>query len=133
MTITALEGDGNPVAEPVLFDLWLSDDADGDGLTGTTASGTVQAKAASGEVIATPVARKAPRVQALRVSGVTMTSVPLRPLPIGGLGLMSPQWGNINCTAIDPPLDGFSHRVMTAGHEIRVAVAPQSDFPQWGK
>lgn len=45
------------------FDLWLSDASSGAGLTGTTASGAVAAKAASGIDLATYTAKKALRVQ----------------------------------------------------------------------
>lgn len=65
VTITALDAAGNAVAQPVLFDLWLSDAATGLAVTGTTASGTVTAKSASGSVFSTLVSKKALRVQSL--------------------------------------------------------------------
>lgn len=65
VTITAQDADGDPVAEALLYDVWLSDAATGAGLTSTTASGTVTAKAASGIVIDTYTAKKALRVQSL--------------------------------------------------------------------
>lgn len=65
VTITAKDRAGNTVAAPVQFDLYLSDSATGVGHTATAASGTVQAKAASGLVVDTQVAKKALRVQAL--------------------------------------------------------------------
>jgi predicted RecA/RadA family phage recombinase len=66
VTITVVDGAGNTVAGVNHLDVWLSDDADGEGLTGTTASGTVQAKAASGTVLSAMVAKKALRVQTLK-------------------------------------------------------------------
>lgn len=65
VTITVKDGGGTTVAAPVNFDLWLSDSATGEGLTATTASGTVTAKAASGAVLGTYTAKKALRVQSL--------------------------------------------------------------------
>lgn len=65
VTITAVDSDGTAVAAPVLLDVWLSDAATGVGLTGTTASGTVTAKAASGAVFSTYTAKKDLRVQTL--------------------------------------------------------------------
>lgn len=65
VTITVLDGAGVAVAEVHTFDLWLSDAATGAGLTGTTASGTVTAKAASGIVVSTLTAKKNLRVQTL--------------------------------------------------------------------
>jgi hypothetical protein len=65
VTITVKDGAGVAVAKVHHLDLWLSDAATGAGLTGTTASGTVTAKAASGVVIQTNTAKKALRVQTL--------------------------------------------------------------------
>jgi len=65
VTITVKDAAGVAIASPFIFDVWLSDAATGAGLTGTAASGTVTAKAASGVVIATHTAKKALRVQAL--------------------------------------------------------------------
>lgn len=65
VTITAKDADGATVAVPHVFTVWLSDAATGAGLTGTTASGTVTAKASSGAVIGTLTAKKALVVQAL--------------------------------------------------------------------
>lgn len=65
VTVTPKDASGNTIAEPQVFDLWLSDDAAGEGLTGTTASGTVTAKSASGTVMGTLTAKKALRVQTL--------------------------------------------------------------------
>lgn len=65
VTITVKDGAGVAVAGVHHLDVWLSDAASGAGLTGTTASGTVTAKAASGVVIDTYTAKKALRVQTL--------------------------------------------------------------------
>jgi len=65
VTITVLDAAGVAIASPFIFDVWLSDAATGAGLTGTTTSGTVTAKSASGVVIDTYTAKKALRVQAL--------------------------------------------------------------------
>lgn len=72
IVVTARDGDGAVVAEPVLFDLWLSDDAGGEGLTGTAASGNVEAKSGEGTVVASHVAKKALRVQALKTGSFTL-------------------------------------------------------------
>jgi predicted RecA/RadA family phage recombinase len=66
VTVTVKDAAGNTVAGVHNLDIWLSDDADGEGLTATTASGTVQAKAASGTVLSVLVAKKALRVQTLK-------------------------------------------------------------------
>lgn len=65
VTCTVKDGTGATLAGVFNFDLWLSDDAIGAGLTATSASGTVTAKAASGAVIATHSAKKALKVQTL--------------------------------------------------------------------
>lgn len=65
VTITVKDANGDPPAKPLMMDVWLSDAATGAGLTGTTASGTVTAKSASGIVITTYTAKKALRVQTL--------------------------------------------------------------------
>lgn len=65
VTITVKDGAGVAVAGVHHLDVWLSDAATGAGLTGTTASGTVTAKAASGIVLSTYTAKKALRVQTL--------------------------------------------------------------------
>lgn len=65
ITCSVADHDGVAIPGVFTFDLWLSDDATGAGLTGTTASGTVTNKAASGIVIATNTAKKALRVQTL--------------------------------------------------------------------
>lgn len=72
VVITAVDAAGTAVAVPVSFDLWLSDAATGVGHTGTSASGTVTAKSASGLVVATLVSKKALRVQALATGLFTL-------------------------------------------------------------
>lgn len=51
------------VTRPVPLLVWLSDSATGEGLTGTAASGTVQAKAANGTVLGALTAKKCLVVQ----------------------------------------------------------------------
>ena len=65
VTIQAVDQNGDAIAAVVQFDLWLSDSAAGAGHSATAASGTVQAKSASGLVVATQVAKKALTVQTL--------------------------------------------------------------------
>ena len=59
VTITLQDGHNSTVAEPQLFTWWLSDAATGVGLTATAASGTVQAKSASGADYGVLTAKKA--------------------------------------------------------------------------
>lgn len=63
VTLQAVDYFGKAIAKVVNFDLWLSDAATGAGLTATTASGAVAAKASSGTDFATLTAKKALRVQ----------------------------------------------------------------------
>jgi hypothetical protein len=63
VTLSVQDGHGDVMAKPILLDIWLSDDSEGEGLTGTAASGTVTAKSASGEVFGTLTAKKALQVQ----------------------------------------------------------------------
>jgi len=63
VTIQVTDDEGLALAGVFGLDVWLSDAADGEGLTGTTASGTVTAKSASGTVLGTYTAKKALRVQ----------------------------------------------------------------------
>ena len=65
VTITVLDAAGVAIAEPFSLDIWLSDAATGLALTGTSASGTVQAKSASGEDRSIETAKKHLRVQTL--------------------------------------------------------------------
>lgn len=65
VTITVRDGAGNVIAAPFPLLVWLSDAATGAGLTATTASGTVQAKAGSGADFGDLTAKKAKIVQTL--------------------------------------------------------------------
>jgi hypothetical protein len=60
-----VDGNGDALAGVFILDVFLSDAATGLGLTATSASGTVTAKAASGAVIGTLTSKKALRVQTL--------------------------------------------------------------------
>ena len=62
VTCTVKDAAGVAMARPVMFDLFLSDSSVGAGLTSTTASGAVAAKAGSQDV-ATLTSKKALRVQ----------------------------------------------------------------------
>jgi hypothetical protein len=72
VTVTALDPDAATLAEPVVFDIWLSDASTGAGLTGTTTSGTVTVKSASGAVLVTGTAKKHLQVQALATGIFTL-------------------------------------------------------------
>ena len=72
VTVTALDPDGATLAQPVIFDIWLSDAATGAGLTGTSASGTVTVKSASGAVLVEAAAKKHLVVQALATGIFTL-------------------------------------------------------------
>ena len=74
VTATAKDAAGATLAGVHNFDLWLSDATTGAGLTGTSASGTVTAKSASGEVVGTFSAKKALRAQTL-ASGVFILEI----------------------------------------------------------
>lgn len=63
VTIQVTDGFGDAVGFIHHLDVYLSDNADGEGLTGTTASGTVTAKTSGGTVLSTLVSKKALRVQ----------------------------------------------------------------------
>lgn len=65
VTITVVDAAGSAIASPFSLDIWLSDAATGLALTGTSASGTVQAKSASGEDREVVTAKKHLRVQTL--------------------------------------------------------------------
>ena len=61
VTITVLDNEGNavnPATTAHLLNIWLSDDAQGEGLTATTASGTVTAKSAEGTDLTALTAKK---------------------------------------------------------------------------
>jgi hypothetical protein len=74
VTCTVKDAAGATLAGVFVFDLWLSDAATGAGLTGTTASGAVTAKAASGADFGALTAKKALRVQTL-ATGVFVLSI----------------------------------------------------------
>lgn len=58
VTLTLKDGHGNTVARALNIEIWLSDAATGLGITATTASGTVTAKASSGTVLSALTAKK---------------------------------------------------------------------------
>ncbi|WP_254513882.1 hypothetical protein [Anatilimnocola floriformis] len=72
VTITVADLDDTAAAAVHHLDVWLSDAASGAGLTGTTASGTVTNKSASGVVLSTYTAKKALRVQTLATGVFTL-------------------------------------------------------------
>lgn len=72
VAISCLDDAGNVVTGNHVFEIWLSDDAGGNGLTGTTASGTVTAKSASGNVFVALVAKKLILVQTLATGIFTL-------------------------------------------------------------
>jgi len=74
ITITIKDGNGTAVTGPVVFDVLLSDAATGAGLTATTASGTVAAKASSGTDLSTLVSKKALKVQS-KADGTYILSI----------------------------------------------------------
>ena len=65
VTITVVDAAGSAIATPFSLEVWLSDAATGLALTGTGASGTVQAKSASGEDRSVLTAKKNLLVQTL--------------------------------------------------------------------
>lgn len=65
VTIKVVNKDGYTIPGVHVLNVWLSDAATGVGLTGTTASGTVQAKAASGTVHGALTTKKAMTVSTL--------------------------------------------------------------------
>jgi hypothetical protein len=74
VTFTVKDGAGATIAGVFNLDIWLSDAATGEGLTGTTASGAVAAKASSGTDLSTLVSKKALRVQT-KATGVYILSI----------------------------------------------------------
>ena len=74
ITIKVTDYEGTTVADVHNLDIWLSDAATGAGLTATSASGTVAAKAASGVDFQIYSAKKAFRVQTL-ATGVYILSI----------------------------------------------------------
>ena len=65
VTVTVKDAAGVTVAAVHHLDVWLSDSATCAGITGTAASGTVQAKAASGRDVVVYTAKKSVRVETL--------------------------------------------------------------------
>lgn len=74
VTIQVLNGAGVAVAYPVVLDVLLSDAATGTGLTATSASGAVAAKASSGTDLSTLVSKKALKVQT-KANGTYILSI----------------------------------------------------------
>ena len=72
VVIRVVDSAGDLLAGAWVLDIWLSDAASGAGLTGTTASGTVTAKSASGAVVGTYEAKKALKVQTLATGIFTL-------------------------------------------------------------
>ncbi len=72
VAVTIQDGEGTDIAEANTYTIWLSDAATGAGLTATSASGTVTAKTASGEVFGTLTAKKALVVQSLATGVFTL-------------------------------------------------------------
>ena len=72
VTFTVQSPAGTTLAGVWNLDIWLSDAATGAGLTGTSASGTVQAKSASGADLEVMSAKKALRVQTLATGLYTL-------------------------------------------------------------
>lgn len=70
--LAVADKDGNVIAGVHTLDVCLSDAATGVGLTGTAASGTVQAKAASGTVLGALTVKKALRIQTLATGKFTL-------------------------------------------------------------
>ena len=72
VAITVRDSSGNAIAKPQILDVWLSDATTGAGLTGTAASGTVQAKSDSGADLQAVTAKKHLRVQTLATGVYTL-------------------------------------------------------------
>jgi len=72
VTITVQNAIGGTLAGVFNLDVWLSDASTGAGLTGTSASGTVQVKSASGADLEVMTAKKAIRVQTLATGIYTL-------------------------------------------------------------
>ncbi|MCK5611367.1 hypothetical protein KAR91_56375 [Candidatus Pacearchaeota archaeon] len=72
IAIALLDGNGDAVAAAQPMTVWLSDAATGAGLTGTSASGTVQAKSASGADFGALTAKKALIAQPLATGIYTL-------------------------------------------------------------
>ena len=72
IAIAMLDGNGDAVADAAPMTVWLSDAATGAGLTATSASGTVQAKSASGADFGVLSAKKALIAQPLATGIYTL-------------------------------------------------------------
>ena len=106
VTYQVVDGNGDALAGVYQFQVYLSDAATGLGLTGTSASGTVTAKSASGAVVGTYTAKKSILVQTLAdgsfVLEITDTAktafypcavVPATGLPVVGTVLATADYG----------------------------------------
>jgi|SRR6185369_2319454 len=98
--------DGNPIAGLFNLALWLSDDAAGAGLCAATATGTVQAKAASGTVLGAMTAKKSMDITTLVDGSFTLeitdtakslvyiaANVPATGLAVVSRKLVTPDYG----------------------------------------
>ena len=72
VVMTVKDKAGRTIKGPHELDIWLSDAATGLGITGTTASGTVTAKSASGTVLTALTAKKHIRAQTLATGLFTL-------------------------------------------------------------
>ena len=72
VAIQLCRADGTAIVAPVNFLWWLSDAATGLGVTGTAASGTVQAKSACGTDLGVLTAKKVTRSQSLATGIYTL-------------------------------------------------------------
>ena len=73
--IQLVNANGRPLASPVIFDIWLSDNATGFPLTATTASGAVggQTNGTTGQDLTVEVASKALRVMSTATGGYVLS------------------------------------------------------------
>jgi len=74
VTFTVKNGKGDTILKPTTLIIHLSDAATGEGLTATTASGAVAAKASSGTDLSTLVSKKALMVQT-KANGTYILSI----------------------------------------------------------
>lgn len=76
VTITMLDANGEACDEGVsVLEVYLSDDAEGDGLTGTTASGTVQPKTSEGTQLVEHTAKKHLKVATKKDAGTFILEI----------------------------------------------------------
>lgn len=76
VTFTVYDGNGNKVDDGVVpLEVYLSDDAKGSGLTGTGASGTVQAKSSAGTDLETVTSKKHLRVMTKKDAGTYVLEI----------------------------------------------------------